>query len=175
MALSWSHAVIYVNDTARMLDFYGQVLGFELTDRGQIGNGNTEIIFLSQTPREHHQLAFIPTAGGGEDPNRFAHLAFRVGDLAELRAIIGKLETRNVQLRPISHGNTWSVYVADPEGNGIELFCETPWHVKQPAGEVWDTKLSDSELLAWTQQMFASADGFAPIESYYAAREKALT
>ena len=33
MKYSWSHAVLYVRDLEKMLDFYGNVLGFEVTDR----------------------------------------------------------------------------------------------------------------------------------------------
>ena len=32
----------------------------------------------------------------------------------------------------MSHGNTLSIYFNDPEGNGLEVFWDTPWHVAQP-------------------------------------------
>ena len=38
MQLSWSHAVLYVSDEPKMLDFYTKVLGFEVTDRGPLGS-----------------------------------------------------------------------------------------------------------------------------------------
>jgi catechol-2,3-dioxygenase len=174
MALSWSHAVIYVKDAPRMLDFYTRVLGFEETDRGKIRGGKMEIIFLSQSPREHHQIAFVPTREDEGPSNMLAHFAFRVGDLGELRSAIDTLERESVSLRPVSHGNTWSVYLQDPEGNGLEIFCETPWHVQQPAGETWDTGLPDEALREWTLAKFENAEGFSPIEEYYARRAEEL-
>ena len=59
MLLTWSHAVMYVRHEAVMLDFYTRVLGFEITDRGPSEQG-PDIIFLSQNPEEHHQLAMLP-------------------------------------------------------------------------------------------------------------------
>ena len=76
MLLTWSHAVMYVRDEAVMLDFYTRVLGFEITDRGPLGEQGPDIIFLSQNPEEHHQLAMLPAAGRGViqfgEPLRFS-------------------------------------------------------------------------------------------------------
>jgi catechol 2,3-dioxygenase len=174
MPLTWSHAVLYVRDEARMLDFYTRVLGFAVTDRGPLRGGPMEIIFLSQSPREHHQIALVTrpagTPGEGERADVLAHVAFRTGGLRELREVIETLERESVVVRPISHGNTWSVYLQDPEGNGLEIFCETPWHVQQPAGETWDPDLDDETLRAWTRHTFERREGFEPIEDYYARR-----
>ena len=54
MNLTWSHAVIYVQDENIMLDFYTDLLGFQITDRGPLSDGAPDIIFLSQNPTEHH-------------------------------------------------------------------------------------------------------------------------
>ncbi|HVJ23513.1 MAG TPA: VOC family protein, partial [Burkholderiales bacterium] len=51
---SFSHMGLYVTDAARMEDFYTRVLGFAVTDRGNLGSVN--IVFLSRDPREHHQI-----------------------------------------------------------------------------------------------------------------------
>ncbi|MEM7253106.1 MAG: VOC family protein [Pseudomonadota bacterium] len=164
MSLNWSHAVVFVNDKSKMLDFYCRVLGFSITDEGQIRDGTMEIVFLSQSPVEHHQLAFIPIASDDQRAKALAHLAFRADSLSDLRSFIGRLRDEAVALRPVSHGNTWSVYFDDPEQNGIELFCDTPWHVMQPAGETWDLNASDKALMSWTKETFATAPGFESIE-----------
>ena len=93
---------------------------------------------------------------------------------AILRALIGRLQGESLELRPTSHGNTWSVYFQDPEQNGIEIFCDTPWQVKQPAGETWDMSLDDEALLAWTREKFQDAERFGPQEEYIARREREL-
>ena len=36
MMLRWSHAVIYVRDLEKMVEFYCDVLGFEVADRGPV-------------------------------------------------------------------------------------------------------------------------------------------
>ncbi|MCB1743832.1 MAG: VOC family protein [Gammaproteobacteria bacterium] len=175
MPLQWSHAVLYVADLPLMLDFYCRVLGFEQTDRGKLNERPAEIVFLSQAPYEHHQLALVPTRAAGGESDNLAHLAFRTDDLASLRELIGALQAENVDLRPVSHGNTWSVYLQDPEGNGLELFCDTPWHVRQPAGIPWDLELSDDALLAWTERTFSGEPGFVPRERYYPRSGAATT
>lgn len=175
MALNWSHAVLYVADEARMMDFYTRVLGFSETDRGQIRGGEMEIIFMSQSPTEHHQLAFIPIRKDTGPSNTVAHSAFRVESLGELRSLIDTLQGEAVELRPVSHGNTWSVYFQDPEGNGIEVFCETGWHVSQPAGETWDLALDDEALMAWTLETFEKAKGFEPAAEFYTRHTNAVT
>jgi len=173
MALSWSHAVLFVQDEPRMLDFYTRVLGFQVTDEGPIA-GDRKITFLSQEAAEHHQVAFLAGREEVGPSNSHAHLAFRVEDLSELRVLIARLHEESLTLRPTSHGNTWSVYIQDPEQNGIEIFCDTPWQVKQPAGETWDMSLDDEALLAWTREKFQDAERFGPQEEFIARREREL-
>ena len=42
----------------RMQDFYTRVLGFTVTDGGELetAEGSMTIVFLSRDPREHHQI-----------------------------------------------------------------------------------------------------------------------
>ena len=173
MALSWSHAVLHVMDEVRMEDFYSRVLGFQVTDRGPIA-GDRRIIFMSQSAEEHHQLALITGREDVSASNTLAHLAFRVDDLPELRAVIARLRNEELAPRPTSHGNTWSVYFQDPEQNGVEIFCDTPWQVKQPAGETWDMTLDDDALLAWTFEKFQNADRFGSQADFVARRTREL-
>ncbi len=173
MALNWSHAVLFIKDEARMLDFYTRVLGFQVTDQGPTSSGQ-KIIFMSQTPEEHHQIAFFLGRKDSDPSNSHAHLAFRVGDLAELREMISRLQAEDTALRPTSHGNTWSVYFQDPEQNGIEIFCDTPWQVAQPAGETWDMTLDDAALLAWTRETFQDRERFGSQKEFVKRRKREL-
>jgi catechol-2,3-dioxygenase len=36
--------------------------------------------------------------------------------------------------RTLTHGNAWSIYFFDPEGNRLEIYCGSPWYVNQPYG-----------------------------------------
>lgn len=173
MALSWSHTVLMVKDEDRMLDFYTRVLGFQVTDRGPIGD-DRHIIFLSQQADEHHQIGFMLGRKDDASPNSVAHVAFRVEAMDELRGVIARLQGEDVTLRPTSHGNTWSVYFQDPERNGIEIFCDTPFAVAQPQGKTWDMTLDDAALLAWTEANFKDEPGFVPRAAYIAKREGEL-
>lgn len=175
MTLSWSHAVLYVRDQDKMLDFYTNVLGFEVTDRGPLGKDAPEIIFMSQSPDEHHQLAMIQTRQDEGPSNSVNHFAFRVGAFEDVKNLHAKLsEIEGAKPGPLSHGNTLSVYFSDPEGNGIEVFWDTPWHVAQPQGKPWDPSLSEAEALAWVEESFGQEQTFGPREAYYAQRRKAL-
>ena len=176
MQLRWSHAFVHVQNMAVMLDFYINVLGFEVTDQGDAGG--RPVAFLSQVETDHHQLAFLERARSAQAPpleaagNRVAHFAFRAASLEEVRALHGRLQAddRVDDVNAVTHGNAWSVYFADPEGNGIEVFCDSPWHVSQPQGGPWDPLESPENIHATTRDAYADSDGFGPIEDYYRQR-----
>ncbi|MEC9133479.1 MAG: VOC family protein [Pseudomonadota bacterium] len=175
MLLTWSHAVMYVRDEAVMLDFYTRVLGFEITDRGPLGEKGPDIIFLSQNPEEHHQLAMLPVRQDAESSNSVNHFAFRVTEFADLKALYDALQPIDgIKVGPMSHGNTLSIYFNDPEGNGLEVFWDTPWHVAQPQGERWDINLSEDQALAWVEATFGHEASFQARENYYAQRRREL-
>jgi catechol 2,3-dioxygenase len=173
MTLRWSHAVLYVRDLAGMIDFYGAVLGFEVSDRGPVdaAHPDLELAFLSQVPTDHHQLALVPVRGDGP-PTTVDHMAFRVDSLAEVKAMAARIEAdgRASGLHAMNHGNAWSVYFRDPEGNGLEVFCDSPWHVQQPQGKPWDLAMSETDLREQTEAQFGAEPGFEPIETFYARR-----
>ncbi|MCY4229971.1 MAG: VOC family protein [Alphaproteobacteria bacterium] len=166
MALAWSHIVLYVEDKERMLAFYTDMLGFEVTDRGPVRlNDDREIVFLSQDPEEHHQIALLDGRTESGPSNSVNHAAFRIDNLAALRKISVALEAEGISYNPRTHGNSWSIYFEDPERNGIEIFCNTPWKVAQPQTVAWDPALSDDELVLWTEQRFRDEPGFAPTDA----------
>ena len=49
-------------------------------------------------------------------------------------------------MSPITHGNAWSVYFRDPEGNRAEVFVDTPWHCRQPFAEPIDLDKPEEEI-----------------------------
>ena len=174
MKLSWSHAVLYVHDLEKMLDFYTDVLGFEVTDRDPIGDGAPEIVFLSQDVDEHHQIAMLATREDDAPSNSVNHFAFRIARFPDLSALHGRLNgLDDARINPLSHGNTLSLYFNDPEGNGIEVFWDTPWHVAQPQGKPWDVTLDEAQALAWVKDAFGDQPGFEPRDNYYARRRNA--
>ena len=164
MKLSWSHAVLNVRDLDVMLNFYTDVLGFTISDRGPLGPGAPDIVFMSNDPDEHHQVAMVPDRQGETAGNPLNHLAFRVESFDDVKSLHDRLTSEGTDILPLSHGNTLSLYFNDPEGNGLEVFWDTPWHVQQPQGKVWDTGLERDAALAWVEENFSSEPGFAAQE-----------
>ena len=175
-SLRWSHQVVYVRDMEAMLDFYTEMLGFEISDRGALGSGDREIVFMSQSETDHHQIAFLNVRQDEGRPNSVDHSAFRVDSLTDVRTLADRLEAdgRASEIAHVTHGNAWSVYFRDPELNGIEVFCDSPWHVRQPEARSWDKNLSDEELFAWTEAEYKDRPEFGPIEDFYAGRARHL-
>lgn len=161
--LRLSHATVAVRDLDAMLDFYCGVLGFAVTNRGPVGTDSV-MAFLSQDPGEHHQVAFV--AGVAPHDHHFVmadHLAFRTGTLDDLRAIGARLEAAGVKgVIPIDHGNAWSLYFNDPEGNGLECFVDSPFHVAQPFADRLDLTADDATIEASTR---ARIEGDAEFQS----------
>lgn len=174
LQLDVAHVVLYVRDVDTMIDFYCRVLGFEVTDRGPLPTGGSrEIVFLSQSPRHHHQLALV-TGRDHQGPSPdLHHVAYRTtGTLDDLRRLAEELraEPGVADVRPRTHGNAWSVYFADPEGNGVEIFLDTPWHVQQPCGLPLELERPTEELVAWTRELVATMPEHDDIEAFYGRR-----
>ncbi len=174
--IRFSHLGFLVRDMDRMIEFYTRQLGFALTDRGrlEILPGKPEIAFLSRDPEEHHQIALVegrPPTGEGT----LQQISFRLESLADLRALRARLEAAGVtRFLPLSHGNAWSVYFPDPEGNAIECFVPSPFHTRQPVADPFDLSLSDDEILAQTEARYRAAPDFQPRERWRAAFEQRL-
>ena len=175
-ALRLSHTTIAVRDLNAMVDFYTDVLGFVVTNRGAPGPDQPELAFLSQDPSEHHQMVFIE---GMQPPDHefvlADHLAFRTGSLDDLRAISARLEAHGVEgVIPVSHGNAWSLYFTDPEGNGLECFVDSPYHVAQPYLSGLDLSGSNDDVDAATRADLDGKPEFQPIEDWRADFERKL-
>ncbi len=175
LRLEVAHAVLYVHDVEQMVAFYRDTLGFEVTDRGPLRT--EEIVFLSQTANAHHQLALVTGRPSPAASDNLHHLAFRSGGtLDDLRELKGTLESdhRVTQIMPLTHGNAWSVYFRDPEFNGVEVFIDTPWHVRQPQGEPLDLARSDQEIVEWTRAHYTNEPEFGPMDEFFLRRAEDL-
>ena len=159
--LTLGHTTLAARDLDRLAAFYCDVLGFHITDRGPVPGGS-EIAFLSQDPSAHHQIAMV---SGLEPPDAafvmVDHLAFRTGTLDDLRVLRAKLVEAGVEgILPICHGNAWSLYFNDCEGNGVECFVDTPFHVAQPFADGLDLDQSDGDIAEATRRRIESEPGF---------------
>jgi catechol-2,3-dioxygenase len=168
---AFSHMGMFVADLAKMQDFYTRVLGFTVTDHGELETprGKIDLAFLSRDPKEHHQIVLATGKPAELKFNPINQISFRMADFAGLREMYRRVLGEKVkELYPVSHGNALSVYFQDPEGNRIELFVDTPWYVQQPLRIPMDMRLSDEELWRWAEAEARKQPGFKPVEEWRA-------
>src|SRR5262249_47310106 len=83
--LSMSHIGIYVHDVPKMEDFYTRVLGFTVTDRGQVYG--QDIVFTSWDPKDHHQVILVAGRPKELAYNHINQMSFRVVSVEDLQTI----------------------------------------------------------------------------------------
>ena len=149
-----SHIGLYVTDTDRMRDFYTRLLGFKVMDAGEVRSG-VHLTFLSKDPKDHHQIVLVSGRERGTQ-STVNQITFSVASIKEVRAMHDLAVANKVDgVDPVDHGNAWSVYFMDPEGNRLEFFCDTPWYVAQPHRVALDFSLSDEEIEEATHKRIA--------------------
>jgi catechol-2,3-dioxygenase len=158
-----SHFGIHVTDIDRMVDFYTGVLGLVVTDRGTLDESGRQLAFLSHDPDEHHQLVLVTGRPADErGMNVVNQISFKLPTLDDLKAMHATVQKGGVeQFRIVTHGNAWSIYFADPEGNRVEVFVDTPWHTRQPFAEPFDITAPTETILAETEAICRRRPDFA--------------
>jgi catechol 2,3-dioxygenase len=138
-----AHVGIYAHDKPKLEHFYTTVLGLLVTDSGTASSG-MELTFLSANAGNHHQLVLVSGRPDTTGFNPINQISFLVDSLADLR-------------------------VVDPEGNTVEAYLDTPFHVPQPHGKPLDLSKSDDEILQETEAACRTDPGFMRIETFQAS------
>jgi catechol 2,3-dioxygenase len=161
-----AHVGIYAYDKKLLERFYTTVLGLMVTDSGAARSG-MELTFLSGTPGNHHQLVLVSGRPDTSGFNPINQISFMVDSLADLRVVHGRaLDNGATDMRVTCHGNAWSCYFKDPEGNTVEAYLDTPFHVPQPHGEPLDLAKSDDEILRETEAACRADPGFMMMDEF---------
>lgn len=125
-AVDIGHVHLKVADVERALDFYVGVLGFELMTRY-----GSEAAFISAGGYHHHIGLNSWESRGGEPPapgtTGLYHTAIRYPTRAALADALRRLVEARVPMQGASdHGVSEALYLADPDGNGVELYWDRP-------------------------------------------------
>jgi catechol-2,3-dioxygenase len=122
------HVVLKVRSLARSVPFYRDVLG--LRQVADLDGRWGRMVFFSATGENHHDVALLEVGEEAPVPPRNAvglyHVALKIGDrLDDLRAAKAHLEAHGVRIAGVSdHRVSQSLYLADPDGHGLELYVD---------------------------------------------------
>jgi catechol-2,3-dioxygenase len=122
-----NHAVLFVSDLERAVEFYSRAFGAEVAAR----EPRADAAFL-RMPRSgnHHDLGLFGL-GADQPPRRpgtvgLYHLAWQVDTIEDLEQARTTLAGLGALTGESSHGATKSVYGVDPDGNEFEVMWMLP-------------------------------------------------
>jgi catechol 2,3-dioxygenase len=173
--LVFSHFGVFCQDAGLLANFYTNVLGFAVSDRGEPRPGMV-LCFMTRRPFEHHQLVLAGGRAVGI-PSTVNQIGFLAADLGELRRLKARLETEDgvSDIAAADHGSAWTLYFRDPNGNRVSVSAETGWFVPPPALWPLDLDASDAEIAAATEARCRAEDGFMARGDWRARMERQLT
>jgi catechol 2,3-dioxygenase len=140
-----------VSDVARSADFYGHTLGLELVAQddeiAQLAAPHHDLAVL-QLHELHHPVVATPGHTG------LFHVAWLHPGRAQLAATVERLLRARWPIDGASdHGVSEALYLSDPDGLGIEIYCDRPreqWPHTGEGGEIamFTAPLDVEDLLA---------------------------
>jgi len=123
---SVGHVHLKVADLERALGFWRDVLGFE--EQARYGD---QAVFISAGGYHHHIGLNTWESKGGSPPPPGTTGLYHVAILYPTREALAKALRRvleaGIRLDGASdHGVSEALYLRDPDGNGVELYCDRP-------------------------------------------------
>ena len=121
-----NHAVLYIRDVPRAVEFYTDVFGFEVA----LQIGDRAAFLRAPGTLNDHDLGLFALGGqaAGPVPGQVGlyHLAWEVGTLGELAEIGAKLQRRGALVGASDHGVSKSFYAKDLDGIEFEVMWRVP-------------------------------------------------
>ena len=128
-AVRVGHVHLKVSNLDRSLRFYRDALGLTVTADGRPA-GLPAVFLAAGDYHSHIALNTFDSEGGAPPPpghTGLYHVALLYPDRHELARAVKRLQEHHVEIGHASdHGATVSVYLDDPDGNGIELYYDRP-------------------------------------------------
>ena len=121
-----NHAVLYVRDLDRSVEFYSRAFGMK-----EIGREGGMMAFLrADGSSNHHDLGLFQVGEAADQPSARSvglyHLAWEVPQIEDLAAMSATLTELNALTGMSDHGATKSLYGADPDGIEFEVMWLVP-------------------------------------------------
>lgn len=121
-----NHAVLFVRELDRAVDFYRRAFGFEEVAR----EGGMMAFLRARGSQNHHDLGLLAVGPQAPRPPRGStglyHLAWEVPTIEDLAAARPTLASLGALAGESDHGATKSLYGHDPDGNEFELMWMVP-------------------------------------------------
>jgi catechol-2,3-dioxygenase len=164
--IQFTHCGIFCSDLEMMVDYYRKHLGFVVSDKGVASTGH-RLYFMTQDPEIHHQLVLFDGKPTDLPFNPVNQLSLLMDSLADLQSYYQRAVRAGIQgIEQVDHGNAWSIYFKDPEGNPLELYVDSPFFTAQPCREPLDLDLPEEEVLRLTEAMCRRRPGFLSREAW---------
>ena len=135
------HVSLTIANLENQITFYQQVLGFQLHwregNKAGLGAGGADLLRLTEEPnvRKYQRVTGL------------YHFAVLFPNRRELARAIARLFALKYPNYPTDHIMTKTTYLDDPEGNGIELYAESPedgtWRM---ANGIFETRRADGTI-----------------------------
>jgi catechol-2,3-dioxygenase len=125
-----NHAVLYVRNVARSVEFYCDVLGFTPIE-ALSGLRGAAFLRAAGSTNDHDLGLFelgeaAQASGAGRTSVGLYHLAWEVDTLADLQVLADKLATAGALVGASDHSTTKSLYGHDPDGLEFEIAWIVP-------------------------------------------------
>lgn len=150
--LGLGHVGIYVRDLERMVAFYRDILGMQITKQ----NWRAGIVFLSADPEAaDHEIALFRGRPENVDSRLINQISMRVASLDDLRAFRRRLVGAGLRIDAVvNHVSALGCYYFDPEGNRSEVYWVTGRACWVPIAHLIDIEQPDEVVFAEVDKLW---------------------